>query len=128
MNPLRRLYRRSHRLRRAIRRRKDGLTYHVARFALWLPRQVSLDTALRYADRVGELIYAVDRKTRERSLAHLDLAYGDSLSAARKEAIARAALRNAARAIASLRAADRLSPYARSRWASERSRVLRSTA
>ena len=97
MNPLRRLYRRSHRLRRAIRRRKDGLTYHVARFALWLPRQLSLETALRYADRVGALIYAVDRRTRERSLTHLDLAYGDSLSAARKEAIARAALRNAAR-------------------------------
>lgn len=97
MNPLRRFYRRSHGLRRAIRRRKDALTYHSARLALWLPRQVSLETALRLADRVGNLIYALDRKTRERSLAHLDLAYGDTLSAAAKEDIARAALRNAAR-------------------------------
>ena len=97
MNPLRRLYRRSHRLRRFVRRRKDALTYHAARFALWLPRQVSLDTALRVADRIGDIIYAVDRKTRERALAHLDIAYGDELSRAAKEDIARGALRNAAR-------------------------------
>ncbi|MBX3024974.1 lysophospholipid acyltransferase family protein [bacterium] len=97
MNPLRRFYRRSHRLRRFVRRRKDALTYHAVRVALWLPRQVSLATALRLADRVGDIIYAVDRKTRERSLAHLDVAYGDALSRDEKERIARAALRNAAR-------------------------------
>ncbi len=44
VNPVRRLYRHSHRLRRFIRRRKDAITYHAARFALWLPRQVSLET------------------------------------------------------------------------------------
>jgi Kdo2-lipid IVA lauroyltransferase/acyltransferase len=97
VNPIRRLYRRSHRLRRFVRRRKDALTYHAARFALWLPRQVSLETALRAADRIGDLIYTVDRKTRERALTHLDLAYGDELSTTTKEHIARAALRNAAR-------------------------------
>lgn len=97
MNPLRTLYRRSHRLRRVVRRRKDALTYHGARLALWLPRQVRLETALRLADRAGDLIYALDRRTRERALAHLDIAYGDELSAAAKERIARAALRNAAR-------------------------------
>ena len=97
MNPARRLYRRSHRLRRFIRRRKDAITYHAARLAMWLPRQVSLERALRFADRIGDLIYAWDRKTRERALAHLDLAYGDELSAAAKEEIARGALRNAAR-------------------------------
>lgn len=97
MNPIGRLYRRSHRLRRAIRRRKDALTYHAARAALWLPRQVSLETALRLAPRVGDAIYAVDRRTRERSLAHLDIAYGETLPASRKEEIARAALRNAVR-------------------------------
>jgi KDO2-lipid IV(A) lauroyltransferase len=97
VNPLRRLYRRSHRLRRFVRRRKDALTYHAARLALWLPRQLPLATALRLADRIGDLVYAVDRRTRERALAHLDLAYGDELSAAAREHIARAALRNAAR-------------------------------
>jgi KDO2-lipid IV(A) lauroyltransferase len=97
VTPLRRLYRRSHRLRQFVRRRKDAVTYHAARFALWLPRQVSLETALRAADRIGDVIYAVDRKTRERALAHLDIAYGDERSRAEKEQIARAALRNAAR-------------------------------
>lgn len=97
MNPIRRLYRRSHRLRRFVRRRKDALTYQAARFALWLPRQFALDTALRAADRIGDLIYAFDRRTRERALAHLDIAYGDQLAPAAKEEIARAALRNAAR-------------------------------
>lgn len=97
MSPLRRLYRRSHRLRRFVRRRKDALTYHAARLALWVPRQLPLDTALRLADRIGDLIYAVDRKTRERALAHLDIAYGETLPGAEKERIARAALRNAAR-------------------------------
>ena len=97
MNPFRQLYRRSHRLRRFVRRRKDALTYQATRLALWLPRQLPLETALRLADRIGDIIYAVDRKTRERSLTHLDIAYGDELTPAAKERIARAALRNAAR-------------------------------
>lgn len=97
MSLYRRLTRRSPALRRAIRRRKDALTYHAARLALWLPRQVSLETALRLAAPAGDLIWALDRRTRERALAHLDLAYGDSKSAPEKAAIARAALRNAAR-------------------------------
>lgn len=92
-----RLLRRSHRLRRWIRRRKDALTYHGARLALWLPRQLSLSTALATADRIGDLVYACDRRTRERALAHLDLAYGDTLTPQAKEQIARAALRNAVR-------------------------------
>lgn len=110
MNPLRRLSRRSHRLRRFIRRRKDALTYQAARFALWLPRQVSLDTGLRLADRAGDLIYRFDRKTRERALAHLELAYGGELSAAAKERIARAALRNAARVFVEVTHMEDLKP------------------
>ncbi len=89
--------RRSPRLRRWIRRRKDALTYHAARFAFWLPRQLSLPTALATADRIGDLVYALDRKTRVRALTHLDLAYGDTLTPQAKQHIARGALRNAAR-------------------------------
>lgn len=110
MNPLRRLYKRSHRLRRAIRRRKDGLTYHAARLALWLPRQVSLERALALADRAGDLIYAASAKTRERSLASLTIAFGDSKSPAEKEAIARAALRNAARCLVEVAKMEEIRP------------------
>jgi KDO2-lipid IV(A) lauroyltransferase len=100
--PIRRLYRRYPALRHFVRRRKDAVTYHAARFALWLPRQVSLDRALKIADRIGELAYRFDGTTRRRSLANLDLAYGDSLTRAQKEEIARGALRNAARCFVEL--------------------------
>jgi KDO2-lipid IV(A) lauroyltransferase len=100
--PIRRLYRRYPALRQFVRRRKDAITYHSARFALWLPRQVSLDRALRIADRIGDLAYRFDGTTRRRALANLDLAYRDTLTRAEKEAIARGALRNAARCFVEL--------------------------
>jgi len=102
MSPLRRLYKRSPRLRRFIRRRKDAVTYHAARFALWLPRQIALERALWLADRFGDLAYRFSSETRRLSLAHLDIAFGDQLSAAEKADIARAALRNAARCFVEL--------------------------
>jgi len=102
MNPLRRLYKRSRRLRRFVRRRKDAVTYYAARFAFWLPRQVSLERALWLADRFGDLAYNISGETRRLSLAHLDLAYGDELTAEAKRNIARAALRNAARCFVEL--------------------------
>jgi len=102
MRPIRSLYRRFPALRHFVRRRKDAITYHAARLAIWLPRRISLPHALAVADRFGDLAYAVSRKTRELSLAHLDLAYGDTLSAEAKQAIARAALRNAARCFVEL--------------------------
>jgi KDO2-lipid IV(A) lauroyltransferase len=97
MSPLRRLYKRSHRLRRIIRRRKDALTFHAARVALWVPRQLSLERALRLADRIGDLAYVLLSKTRRLSLEHLEVAFGDQLSAAQRTRLARASLRNAAR-------------------------------
>ncbi|MEO8602467.1 MAG: lysophospholipid acyltransferase family protein [bacterium] len=102
MNPIRRYYKRNRRLRRFIRRRKDAVTYYAARVAFWLPRQVSLDRALRLADRFGDLAYRFSGETRRLSLAHLDLAYGDELTADAKRDIARAALRNAARCFVEL--------------------------
>lgn len=102
MNPLRRLYKRSHRLRRFVRRRKDAAVYHLARLALWLPRMVSLPRALALADRVGDLIYAVLPGMRRLALDHLTLAFGDQLPAADRERIARASFRNVARCFVEL--------------------------
>lgn len=102
LRPLRRLYRRYPALRHFVRRRKDAVTYHAVRFALWLPRQVALSRALAIADRIGDLAYRLDGTTRRRALANLDRAYGDTLDAGAKAAIARAALRNAARCFVEL--------------------------
>jgi len=110
MNPLRRLYKRSHGLRRFIRRRKDAVTYHAARFALWLPRLVSLPRALALADRIGDLAYAALPKTRQRALDHLAIAFGDTLPLATRERIVRAALRNAARCFVELAKFDDIQP------------------
>lgn len=112
MRPIRRLYKRYPALRRFVRRRKDAITYHAARFALWLPRQVSLERALAFADWIGNLIYRLDGTTRRRALANLDLAYGETLSAAAKEEIARASLRNAARCFVELTHIDYIRAHA----------------
>jgi KDO2-lipid IV(A) lauroyltransferase len=109
MNPLRRLYKRSHRLRRFIRRRKDALTYHAARFGLWLPRLVSLPVALALADRIGDVVYLALPKSRRLALEHLALAFPE-LPAATRERIARASFRNAARCFVELAKFDEIAP------------------
>jgi Kdo2-lipid IVA lauroyltransferase/acyltransferase len=102
VNPLRRLYKRSPRLRRAIRQHKDAATYHLARFALWLPRTVSLTRALALADRIGDLTYFTLSGTRRLALEHLAIAFGDTLPLEARERIARASFRNAARCFVEL--------------------------
>jgi len=110
VNPFRRIYRRSHALRRFIRRRKDAGVYHLARAFLWLPRLISLPRAMAAADRLGDLIYALLPGTRRLSLKHLAIAFGDTLSSAQREAIARASLRNAARCFVELAKFDSIRP------------------
>jgi len=102
VNPFRRIYKRSHRLRRFIRRRKDAMTYQLARFALWVPRTVTLPRALALADRIGDVIYVALPATRRLALDHLDIAFGSILSPANREHIARASFRNAARCFVEL--------------------------
>jgi len=102
VNPLRRWYKRSPRLRRAFRENKDAGTYHLARFALMLPRAVRLERALVLADRIGDLVYFALPGTRRLALEHLTIAFGDTLSSAERERIARASLRNAARCFVEL--------------------------
>jgi KDO2-lipid IV(A) lauroyltransferase len=95
--PLRRLYKRSPRLRRFIRTRKDAAVYQLARFALWTPRQLTLQTALQLADRIGDAAYRTQRTSRDRALDHLQVAFGPALSDTARREIARIAFRNAAR-------------------------------
>lgn len=107
---MRSLYRRSPRLRRAIRRRKQAFTYWLARGALWVPRRISLERALAIADRVGDFAYVVLRRTRRLSLEHIEMALGGSLSLAAREQIARAALRNLARCFCEVAKLDQIRP------------------
>lgn len=94
---LRPVYKRWPGLRRVIRRRKDALTYHLARLAVWIPRQLELERALWLADRLGDLIYLVLPGMRRLALEHLGVAFGDQLTAREKRRIVRACLRNWAR-------------------------------
>ncbi len=85
-----------------VRQRKDAVTYHLARFALWLPRQAPLPTALAAADRFGDLLYVALAGQRRLALAHLEMAFDGELSGTEREGIAKASFRNAARCFVEL--------------------------
>ncbi len=93
----RRIYKRWPALRRFVRRRKDALTYHLARLAIWIPRQIGLARALRLADRLGDLCYLALPGTRRLALEHLGIAFGDQMPERERRQIVRACLRNWAR-------------------------------
>ena len=107
---LRSLYRRSPRLRRVIRRRKQAFTYWLARFALWVPNRVSLERSLALADRAGDLAYVALRRTRQLSLEHIEIALGPSVPRAAREQIVRAALRNLARCFCEVAKIEEIRP------------------
>jgi KDO2-lipid IV(A) lauroyltransferase len=95
--PLRRLYRAVPPLHRAVRATKNAVTYWLARGAIWLLGRLSLPHALALGEWTGGLIYRLLRRPRRLALEHLEIAFGDRLSPAQREEIARAAFRNAAR-------------------------------
>jgi len=95
--PIRRLVRRSPRLRHLARRVTDAATYVMARCALAALGVISLERGLRLADRVGNLVYALLRGTRRRALDHIEFALGDTLTATAREEAVRASFRNIAR-------------------------------
>lgn len=107
VSPLRRIYKTSPRLRRFVRDRKDAATYHLARFALWLPRHLSLPRALAAADSFGTMLYLAFPETRRLALEHLALAFPELPPAAR-ESIARGAFRNTARCFVEIAKFDAL--------------------
>ncbi len=95
--PIQRFYRAIPPLHRAVRFCKDQLVYWLVRFALWVAGWLSLEHALALGDVVGGLIYTILRRPRKLALAHLEMAFGDRLSPAQREDIARAAFQNFAR-------------------------------
>jgi KDO2-lipid IV(A) lauroyltransferase len=108
--PLRRLYKRSPRLRRSIRARKDAAVYRLAQLALWVPRQLTLETAFHVADRVGDAVYRTQHTSRRLALDHLQFAFGATLSDAARHEIARMAFRNAARCFIEVAKFEQLRP------------------
>jgi len=94
---LRRFYKGSPRLRRAARTVKDESLLAAVRFGLWAGAKVPLERALRMADRVGGMLYGILGQPRRLALEHIQLVYGDTLTPAAREALARAAFVNVAR-------------------------------
>jgi KDO2-lipid IV(A) lauroyltransferase len=97
---LRRLYRSSPRLRRKVRATKNRVTFDLVRLAMWYVGRRSLDEALALADRAGDVMYALSSGTRRLALEHLALAFGETLTPAARERIARACFRNVLRCFA----------------------------
>jgi KDO2-lipid IV(A) lauroyltransferase len=96
-NPLRHLYKRSYRLRRIVRRVKNAAVYWPTRWVLWAIDRMPLDRALALGERAGALLFHLLRAPRRLALEHVRLAFGDALSPAARERLARASFINIAR-------------------------------
>lgn len=107
---LRRLYRRSPRLRRWVRRRRNAASYWLARLALALPRPIGLERALAWSDRIGDLAFRLLGRTRRLALEHIDIALGDSIPRASRERLVRASFRNIARCFCEAAKFDEIRP------------------
>jgi Kdo2-lipid IVA lauroyltransferase/acyltransferase len=107
---LRRLYKRSPLLRRRALRVKDAATFRLAQAALGVAARYPLDTALAAADRVGDLAFRTLHRTRNRSLEHLELVFGNTLSDADRRDITRLCLRNFARAFCEIAKMEEIRP------------------
>jgi Kdo2-lipid IVA lauroyltransferase/acyltransferase len=105
-NPLRRLHRISPRLRRLVRRTKNALIGGLTGGALWLVGCVSLDQALRLGERFGALAYFFLRTPRRLAHEHLQFAFGNELTPAGREHLARASFINIARSFCELAKID----------------------
>jgi len=103
-----RLYKVSSRVRRLIRRLKNAAVAAVAQLALALLGLVSLDRALRVGDKTGALLYRLLRGSRRLALEHLRLAFGDRLSPAAYEHLARASFINIARSFCEVAKIDEI--------------------
>jgi KDO2-lipid IV(A) lauroyltransferase len=96
-DPIRRLYKRSPRLRRLGRRSKNKALAQAARLGLWLGGRLSLPHALRAAELLGAGLYRTLGESRRLADEHLRLAFGDTLTAAQRDSLARASFVNIAR-------------------------------
>jgi len=103
---MRHVYKASPRLRRLLRRGKNTAVTGLARFGLWAVGRLSLERALRVGEAVGALLYRLLRRSRQLALEHLRVAFGDELSAAAREHLARASFINIARSFCELAKVD----------------------
>jgi len=107
-NPYKRLYRRSVRFRRAVRRLKHvALLWAVRRILAYIDRR-SLEDALRLGERWGARAFRWLGGTRRMALTHLDVAFGDRLPPSARERIARDAFVNAARSFCEVAKIDEI--------------------
>jgi KDO2-lipid IV(A) lauroyltransferase len=107
---LRRLYRGIPGLRRGVREARNGLIYAVLRAVMALLHRVSLDRALRWADRAGDLMYRFAGGPRRLALAHVALAFGDAMSPVARERIVRASFRNVVRCLVEVLSFEAIRP------------------
>jgi Kdo2-lipid IVA lauroyltransferase/acyltransferase len=107
-NRLRRFYKISPRLRRLVRRTKNAVIGGLTGGALWLVGRFSLDQALRLGERIGALAYLLLRTPRRLTHEHLHLAFGDELTPAAREHLARASFVNVARSFCELAKIDEI--------------------
>jgi len=96
----------SRRLRRLVRRTKNSVIGGVAKAALWGLSRLSLEQALRFGERIGAVLYRVLRTPRRLALEHLRLAFGDTVSPATREHLARSSFINIARCFSELAKID----------------------
>jgi len=109
--PLQRFYRSIPPLHRAIRFLKNAATYWLARFAIWLVGLLPLKRALALGDHTGTVLYHLLRQPRRLALEHLELVFGDRLSAAQRQDIALAAFQNSARCFCEAAKLDEIRPH-----------------
>src|SRR5262245_28723241 len=108
--PLRRLYRSIPGLRRGVRATRNGIIFAVLRAAIALLGRVSLERALQWADRAGDLMYRVAGGPRRLALEHVALAFGDGMSPPAREKIVRASFRNVVRCLVEVLKFDAIRP------------------
>ncbi len=107
---LRRLYKKWPRLRRWRRRRRDAAVYWLVRLALWVLRLLSLERALRVADRIGDLAFWTLRGPRRLAIAQVGAALGDEAPPAVRSHIVQASFRNLARCFCELAKFETIRP------------------
>ncbi|HVM97885.1 MAG TPA: hypothetical protein VMT89_15935 [Candidatus Acidoferrales bacterium] len=104
----RRYYKSSPRLRRFSRLAKNRGIEALANFGLSAVGRLSLEHALRLGEIVGGLTYKILPGPRRLALEHLQLAFGDSLTPAAREHLARASFVNVARYFCELAKIDEI--------------------
>ena len=98
----RRFSRASPRARRFGRRIKSAAVTALGRFCLWLGSLLSLEQTLWLGERLGALFCYLLRKPRRLAQEHLRIVFGDALSPAAREHLARASFINVARCFCEL--------------------------